>query len=407
MSKFSKTSAAASFLVASSLLAGHSGSARADGNTDVLYADGPYATILGRVDHSDGPLDVGFGGSIGGGLRRGPVSLELNGTVTHSHSSNLFGGNLSGLVFPFEHKLPGLFGIVGVGASYVDKYPGIGSTTFNITTVDAGAGYLLPLHFGSYEAGLRGQVTYEYGKRQQRAQDQRPPNIDIDAQSNFHAVIASIGLQFPFGKVPPTFQERPVEVVAPVAEAPPPPPPPKPDCRKPAPGEAVTLDGCGAGDVIVLNGVNFDFNKATLTPNAETILDQVGGELSTHPDITIELAGHTDSRGSDAYNQKLSQARAESVRNYFVAHGIAGDRITAVGYGETQPIASNDTDEGRERNRRVELRITSGGGAATAPAEGDATPAASNAAAAADGTAAPDAAAAPAPTDAVPMPSAP
>jgi outer membrane protein OmpA-like peptidoglycan-associated protein len=71
--------------------------------------------------------------------------------------------------------------------------------------------------------------------------------------------------------------------------------------------------------------------------------------------VNIEVAGHTDSRGSDAYNIKLSQRRAEAVRDYLISKGIAADRLSAKGYGESQPVADNATDEGRFKNRRVEL----------------------------------------------------
>jgi outer membrane protein OmpA-like peptidoglycan-associated protein len=331
-------------------------------NTEPLYADGPYGTALLRLDYSDGPLKFGYGGSLGAGLRRGPVAFEINAVGTRSHSSTLLGGTLDGLVFPFQ-RLPGLFAIAGVGATYVNDFPGIGGTTFNVTNVEGGAGYLLPLHLGSYEVGLRAQVLYEFGKRQKRAQDQYPPGIDIPAQSNFHEIVASIGLQFPFGQKPAPLPppDRPMDVVAPVE---PPPPPPKPECRTPVPGERINLEGCGTGDVIVLNGVNFEFNKATLTDNAKTILNDVDSELIAHPDIKVELAGHTDGRGSESYNLKLSQRRSESVRSYLMEHGVDGDRMTAVGYGKTQPIASNDTDEGRALNRRTELRITASNGEA-------------------------------------------
>ncbi|WP_428311891.1 OmpA family protein [Hydrocarboniphaga sp.] len=134
-------------------------------------------------------------------------------------------------------------------------------------------------------------------------------------------------------------------------------PPPPPPCKIPAPGERVSLAGCGTGDVIVLRGVNFDFDKASLTPNAKAILDNVGDELVANPQINVEIGGHTDSRGSDEYNQNLSDRRASSVVQYLVGRGINSERMTSVGYGETQPIADNDTDEGRELNRRVELKI--------------------------------------------------
>jgi len=73
--------------------------------------------------------------------------------------------------------------------------------------------------------------------------------------------------------------------------------------------------------------------------------------------IRVEIAGHTDARGSDAYNSKLSNQRAQSVMNYLTERGIAADRMSAKGYGESEPVADNETDEGRELNRRVELKI--------------------------------------------------
>ena len=137
-------------------------------------------------------------------------------------------------------------------------------------------------------------------------------------------------------------------------------PPPPPPCKTPEPGERVSLGGCGTGDTITLSGVNFEFNKSTLTPNAKTILDNVAAELNKYPEIEVELAGHTDSLGRDAYNQNLSESRADSVKRYLVSMGVDGERMAAVGYGEAQPVADNDSDEGRARNRRTELWITAG-----------------------------------------------
>lgn len=139
-------------------------------------------------------------------------------------------------------------------------------------------------------------------------------------------------------------------------------------CRAPEPGEAVSLKGCGTGDVIVLRGVNFEFNKSNLTANAKTIMDGVASELAAYPGIKIELSGHTDSKGSDEYNQKLSEKRANSVRQYLIGKNVASERITAVGMGEGQPVADNETDEGRELNRRVELKVIEGNAAASVAA---------------------------------------
>ncbi|MEN8719821.1 MAG: OmpA family protein, partial [Oceanococcaceae bacterium] len=79
--------------------------------------------------------------------------------------------------------------------------------------------------------------------------------------------------------------------------------------------------------------------------------------LNRYPEMLVEVAGHTDSIGGDAFNQQLSQRRAEAVRQYLIGKGISAERLTAVGYGESEPKATNDNEEGRELNRRVELRI--------------------------------------------------
>ena len=111
------------------------------------------------------------------------------------------------------------------------------------------------------------------------------------------------------------------------------------------------------GQSISLNNIFFDFNKATLKKESFAELDRVIPLFTQFPNLKIEIAGHTDSVGSDEYNQNLSEARAASVREYLLGKGVDADRITAKGYGESQPIASNDTDEGRAQNRRVEFRI--------------------------------------------------
>jgi len=106
---------------------------------------------------------------------------------------------------------------------------------------------------------------------------------------------------------------------------------------------------------LVLEGVNFDFDKSTLRQEDRNIIDQNAADLKEWGDIDVEVSGHTDSRGSDKYNNALSLRRAESVRAYLISKGISADRLTVKGYGESQPIESNDTDEGRFKNRRVEL----------------------------------------------------
>ncbi|HEY9098555.1 MAG TPA: OmpA family protein [Thiobacillus sp.] len=106
---------------------------------------------------------------------------------------------------------------------------------------------------------------------------------------------------------------------------------------------------------LVLEGVNFDYNKSILRQEDRNIIDQNAADLKEWGNINVEISGHTDSVGSDQYNESLSLRRAESVRAYLISKGISADRLTVKGYGESQPIADNGTDEGRFQNRRVEL----------------------------------------------------
>jgi OmpA-OmpF porin, OOP family len=108
---------------------------------------------------------------------------------------------------------------------------------------------------------------------------------------------------------------------------------------------------------IVLRGINFDFDKANIKPEAEPVLDAAVEVLKENPDVKVRVGGHTDSVGADAYNQGLSERRAKSVRDYLVKHGIDASRLTAVGFGETQPVADNKTKDGRAQNRRVALDV--------------------------------------------------
>jgi outer membrane protein OmpA-like peptidoglycan-associated protein len=132
-------------------------------------------------------------------------------------------------------------------------------------------------------------------------------------------------------------------------------------CPDTAPGTEVNARGCPVlfleGAVtLVLEDVGFEFDSAELTAESLSRLDGVAASLQRNPDVLVEVAGHTDSLGNDAYNLALSQRRADAVREYLVSRGVDGTRLVAKGYGETRPVADNATEEGRGRNRRVALR---------------------------------------------------
>jgi outer membrane protein OmpA-like peptidoglycan-associated protein len=111
------------------------------------------------------------------------------------------------------------------------------------------------------------------------------------------------------------------------------------------------------GQSLTLNNIFFDFNKSTLRNESHSELNRLLKILSDYPNIQIEIAGHTDGVGSDDYNNKLSQERAEAVRQYLVKNRINGSNVKAVGYGKHVPIADNETEDGRQMNRRVEFKI--------------------------------------------------
>ncbi len=112
-------------------------------------------------------------------------------------------------------------------------------------------------------------------------------------------------------------------------------------------------------EVIVLRGINFASGQAVIPPAEYPILDQVVQVLKANEKVRVEIGGHTDSVGGDAYNQGLSERRAQSVMNYLIQRGIAASRLEARGYGEYQPVASNTTRDGRSQNRRIEFKVLS------------------------------------------------
>lgn len=229
--------------------------------------------------------------------------------------------------------------------------------------VQAGVG----LQYGmTQNLNLRMEVGYRY-------------DMDDDTQPSedgYGDYLVGLSLVGKFGELP-----APPPVIAP------PPPPPEPHCSEldddgdgvnncddlcpgtPA-GMIVGPDGCPMPVVIDLRGVNFKFDRPrpgetdiapTLqepTADSIAILDQAVDTLQRYPAVTVELHGHTDSIGTEAYNQTLSERRAQIVYEYLTGHGIDASRITAVkGFGESEPIATNKTADGRARNRRTELSV--------------------------------------------------
>jgi outer membrane protein OmpA-like peptidoglycan-associated protein len=158
--------------------------------------------------------------------------------------------------------------------------------------------------------------------------------------------------QAELAQAPPKPKPRPVAVApakpkpkpAPAKVAPP--PAPKPVAVPPRPAR-----------VIVLQGANFGFDSAKLTAETRAILDEQAAVLEKEPGVRVEIAGHTDSIGPEEYNRELSERRAKAVEDYLISKGISTQRLEPVGYGKSRPIFSNDTKEGRAKNRRVEFNV--------------------------------------------------
>ena len=123
-------------------------------------------------------------------------------------------------------------------------------------------------------------------------------------------------------------------------------------------GVEVTRTAEGEIKLVAPENVTFATNSSTISSRFTNTLDSIASVLKEYPDSNITVSGHTDSTGNDAINNPLSVNRANSVANYLKQEGIASSRITAVGYGSKQPVASNSTSDGRAQNRRVEIKIT-------------------------------------------------
>lgn len=123
--------------------------------------------------------------------------------------------------------------------------------------------------------------------------------------------------------------------------------------------DGATVKRVGEGIVVEFNDdILFGFDSTNLSPEAENNLEDLAGILKKYPETDVTIQGHTDSRGSEDYNQDLSERRAIVVANYVAEQGIEGERLTIIGFGEEEPKYSNETDVGRSQNRRVEFLIT-------------------------------------------------
>lgn len=141
-----------------------------------------------------------------------------------------------------------------------------------------------------------------------------------------------------------------------IAVAPPPPPPEPPKAADPPVQKQVRLRD---NRIEISDKIQFKLGKAEILSASFGLLDEVAKVIQENPHVQkISIEGHASDEGDDTYNLNLSKARAESVRQYLIKKGVAADRLSATGYGETKPLVANDSEAGREKNRRVEFHIT-------------------------------------------------
>lgn len=315
------------------------------------------------TDRSGTGLDIILGREIRPWLSlEGQISVEAHDTFNKDVRNNYrFGGGIDALFLFGNKKGFEAFGLMGLGGSYYD--PGANLESEGAFYLNVGAGLFSP-PFSDYDIRLRFEGRY-------RDENYGPDVTDYRFGLGFiiplHTAYAPILIQ-----VPPAPTTPPATPSAPAKDAYPPRPVDRDqdgvldnfdNCPNSAQGTLVDASGCRVqfqAQDMSLEGVSFHPGSDRLTEKSAAILTQAAEALKALDKKTVTIAGHTDSQGDENYNLGLSLSRANAVKRYLTQRGIAASRLKSVGYGESQPIASNDTAAGRARNRRVELRLDSG-----------------------------------------------
>mgnify|MGYP000846197136 FL=1 len=225
-------------------------------------------------------------------------------------------------------------------------------------TVNAGIGAVTGPIFDN-GLKLRGDARYVY--------DDFDGSGPARGDGAFGDVRLSLGVEIPLGYTKVVTKEKTVIKTREVAAKPQPVmdsdgdgvPDNRDQCPNTLEGGRVDSNGCLiVNQTVTLTNINFEFDSAKLTRSSESSLDRIADSLKSQTDFRVEVGGHTDSVGAAEYNEQLSQERAESVRQYLVNRGVDPSRVTGRGYGELNPVASNESESGRAMNRRVEFRVT-------------------------------------------------
>lgn len=324
------------------------------------YDDRYYALPMASYVFADDErhTDNGYGAALSFGRRvTDYVAIELSASYLDYGSVDAQNGGLLcnglGVACPDNED----FDLYGGGLG-LNLYPFAGNLYVHLQALAGNHG-----HYSGglgYEFGGLGGMSIVAEALYQSAADVEEPRINL-------------GLKFPFGSAaatPPRPEPEPLPEPEPepvrVVEAP---------CAISPPDAAVDLSGCEEGETIVLEGVTFALDSAELDAEAQRTLQRAAEALVTErPDLRVEIRGHTDSTASESYNQDLSLRRAQAVKQRLASLGVATERMSVRGFGESQPIADNDTREGRAMNRRVELHVDEAD--PTLPArQGDSAPA--------------------------------
>ncbi|GAC1624441.1 MAG: hypothetical protein NVS9B10_10470 [Nevskia sp.] len=339
----------------------------------VTFASGDaasYVSVLGSYLRADypGSYRSGYGATLLYGLPIGHgLDLEFTGFSNYidkkTPGSDVISGIGADIRLPLsDGKLaPFVIGGIGANVDYVAK------TTHFAPYADVGVGVIARL---TQHLGLRAEARYY-------------PVFNVDKGPGESRVINdarfNLGLQYSFGTVVATNRASAATPVVAAAEpATPAPEAPAeltpsasvdsdgdgvPDAKDRCPdtpkGLKVDASGCIIEQTVVLRAVNFDLGSDRLSDEAKATLDLLARSMQLQKALAIEIAGHTDALGPQSFNLLLSQKRAAAVKAYLVAHGVEASRLQSEGYGEFNPIASNNTEAGRAENRRVEFKVLS------------------------------------------------